>query len=251
MMRRLFGSSLLAVLVWSFTGCVDLQPVMPEVRYVAFGDSATRGPSDRDYPEQLAELLGIEAEAIVNAGDGGERIADGRARLADLIASDIYPNANTLLFWQGGNDLIDLIGEIDPFLFWSPSDPDYPFDEEVDPLFDQIAGDLEAAIQLGRQNGWAVFVATYYPIQSGFSSCSAVPLNVLLPGQAERANEYVDRLNERIRLIAIASGAKLVDVARELPDVASDPANYHNCNHLSATGNRLAAEVFADAIQSP
>jgi hypothetical protein len=96
-----------------------------------------------------------------------------------------------------------------------------------------------------------VFVATYYPIQSGFSSCSAVPLNVLLPGQAERANEYVDRLNERIRLIAIASGAKLVDVARELPDVASDPANYHNCNHLSATGNRLAAEVFADAIQSP
>ena len=39
-------------------GCADFRLPDPAVVYVAFGDSSTAGPSERDYPDILRELLG-------------------------------------------------------------------------------------------------------------------------------------------------------------------------------------------------
>jgi len=237
---------ILAVLVGS--SCTELRLPDPDVVYIAFGDSATRGPSDLDYPDALAELLGEPADHMAKEGRGGGTLAEGVDRLGDLLADDIFPNAEVLLLWQGGADLIDFVGEIDPFVLWSVADPDYPYGEQLEAQLDDIRTSLENMIALGRSAGLQVYIATYFPILGGISSCGASPLNVLLPGQAERANEYVDLLNARIRQAAAGSAAVLVDVAAEAGGLAADPENYEDCNHLSAEGNRIVAEVFRDAI---
>ena len=113
------------------TGCVEIGVPDPAVRYVAFGDSTTAGPSSRDYPDILRELLGLPAETFANEGMGGETTDEGLSRLESLLAGDIYPEAEFLLFWEGGNDITDFIQETDPFLFFSPTDADYPFTSAI------------------------------------------------------------------------------------------------------------------------
>jgi hypothetical protein len=230
-------------------GCGTLRAPDPDVVYVAFGDSATRGPAERQYPDVLRALLEIPANQMTNEGHGGETIAAGADRLGDLLADGIYPNAEVLLFWQGGTDLIDLIGELDPFVFWSVHDANYPFANALERRLDRIQSDLEEAVALGRSAGLQVYVATYYPILGGFSSCGAVPFGILLPGQAARANEYVALLNQRIRLTAFASGAVLVDIASQASNISADRDNYEDCNHLSEAGNTIVAGVFRDEIR--
>jgi hypothetical protein len=127
-------------------------------------------------------------------------------------------------------------------------DSDYPYTQELDNELERVGAELAEAISLGESAGLDVYVATYYPILSGFSTCPAVPFDILLPGQAEHANEYVVLLNARIRQAAADAGAVLVDVAREADELADERDNYTNCNHLSAAGNARVAEVFFAAL---
>lgn len=242
---------LLAATPALLAGCVDLRVPDPDVVYVAFGDSATDGPAERDYPELLADLLAVPQRQMANEGHSGETIADGRERLADLLADDVYvyPNAQVLLLWEGGGDLVDFIGDVDPFLFWSVDDSDYPYGDELAEKLDEIAGNLGDAIAAARSAGLDVYVATYFPIQGSFEECPALPFEIIFPGQADRANEYLALLNARIRQTATARGATLVDIARDADDLADDADNYVNCNHLSEAGNARVAEVFRDDLR--
>jgi lysophospholipase L1-like esterase len=248
--RRLSGVAVGAVISAALSGgCVDLRVPDPNVRYVAFGDSSTRGPSDRDYPDILREKLGVEPETFANEGHGGETSDEGLDRLSDLLAMDIFPNAEVLLYWEGGNDMTDLVEDVDPFLLYSPMDADFPHGDQLDRTLDEVQANIQAAIQAGRNAGWDVYVATYYLLREDLDICEALPLDIILPVQAANANDYVRLLNERIRRASRNAGAGLIDVAALDNQLRADPDNYFNCNHLSAQGNILVADLFADALE--
>lgn len=231
------------------TACTEdaLRLPDPSVRYIAFGDSATAGPAGGSYVDFLAERLGEPPAAFANEGRGGETAEEGAERLRSYLHRGLFPNAHTLLYWQGGADLIDFLQENDPLLVFSPDDSDYPFADALDARLDQTQADIGRALAAGREAGLAVFAATYYFFPMGSVNCEPLFLGVLLPAQAEHANEYVLLLNERIRAAAAAQEAILVDVATLDAELRADDANYENCNHLSAAGNDIVAGLWFEA----
>lgn len=237
----------LAVLGFS-NGCVDIRVPDPRVRYVAFGDSTTVGPSPRDYPDILRESRNEPAETFANEGHGGETTKEGLQRLTDLLEADMFPNAEVWLYWEGGNDIIEFIQAHDPLLLFSPDDPDYPFADDLTQQLRETQANIESAIAMLHGTGGRPYVATYFFVRENLSRCPPLPFDVLLPLQADRANAYIVRLNERIRAAAGNRNAILVEVATRSEELRADPANYFDCNHLSEQGNHIAAAVFADAI---
>jgi len=245
----LFSGVILTSGVLGAGGCVDLRVPDPNVRYLAFGESSTAGPSERDYPDILREKLGEPPETFANEGHSGETSQEGLQRLRNLIEWDIYPNAKVLLYWEGGNDITDFIKDHDPFLFTSPADPDYSMTERLTGELDDIQANIEAAIQTGRGAGLTVYAATYYLLREDLDKCDALPLDIIFPAQARHANDYLTMLNERIRQASRNAGAVLVDVESRDGQLRSDANNYHNCNHLSAEGNEIVADLFYDVVQ--
>ncbi|MCO6435595.1 MAG: SGNH/GDSL hydrolase family protein [Phycisphaerae bacterium] len=229
-------------------GCAALPLPDPNVRYIAFGDSTSRG-GDEGYPGRLMERLGEPASSLAVESHGGETSGAGRDRFVELLDQRLYPNARTLLFWEGGADVIQYIREHDPLLLHSPLDADYPYTAELVDQLDRTQAHLEDVVQRAKDAGLEVFIATYYPIREDFAWCKALLLDVILPAQARRANDYIAALNERIRAAAAEGGATLVDVAAAGDELQSDIANYANCNHLSAAGNALVAEAFLVALR--
>ena len=132
----------------------------------------------------------------------------------------------------------------------SPDASDYPFKAELDTALDTVQADIEQAIRVGRQAGLTVYAATYFDLSGNAGECKPALLNILLPGQTQLVNQYVRLLNDRIRLAAGSAGAVLVDVAARADEIAADPANYTNCNHLSSQGNQIVAGVFRAAINA-
>lgn len=241
---------LAVVFLWT-GGCVEMRAPDPAVRYIAFGNSTTKGPSTRDYPDILREMLGEPPETFANEGKGGETSEEGVIRLNDLLSDGIFPNAEVLFYWEGGNDITDFIEEHDPFLFFpSPSDPDYPFDDDLAEQLDETQANVESAIATAQNAGLVVYVSTSYFLRENIAECDALPLDIVLPSQAVNANAYLVRLNDRIRQAAADRGAILVDVAAEDEVIRADPDNYFNCNHLSEQGNEIVAELFFNAITS-
>lgn len=229
-------------------GCGRIRVPDPAVRYIAFGDSSTSGPSTRDYPDVLRELLGEPAATFTNEGRSGENTTEGLVRLEALISEGFYPNAEVLLYWEGGNDVTDFIKEHDRFLLFSPDDPAYPFSTELIRGLDGAQANVESAIATGQQAGLEVYVATYYFLREEIAECGAFPLDLVLPFQAQAANAYLVRLNARLRTAAANSGAILVDVADDDELLRPDRANYFDCNHLSEQGNTIVADLFVKAI---
>jgi lysophospholipase L1-like esterase len=244
--RRVFRLGLAFILL--FGGCTDMRFPDPAVRYVAFGDSSTKGPSTRDYPDILREQMGEAPETFANEGSGGETSEEGVDRLNELLSNGIFPNAEVLFYWQGGNDITEFIGDFDPFLIFSPDEEGYLFSGPLANRLDETQANIEAAISSAQEAGLVVYVATYYFLRENIAECDPLPLDILLPGQAVNANAYVAMLNERIRQAAARQGAFLVDVAAEDEVIRADPANYFNCNHLSEQGNEIIAGLFFDAV---
>jgi lysophospholipase L1-like esterase len=231
-------------------GCDSLPaPPDPNVRYIAFGDSTTDGPADRQYVDFLPDLLGESADAFANEGESGETSEEGLARLRMIFATDQYPNATTFIYWESGNDLNEFIRTNDPLLLTSPVDPEFSRGDELATALDDAMANVAAAIAEARTNGLTVFVATYAPLAPGIERCDALPLDVLFPGQATNGNAYLDALNTQLVQIAATNGATLVDIAAIGDELRSDSANYENCNHLSEQGNERVAEEFSAAIR--
>jgi len=232
-------------------GCIEIRVPDPNVRYVAFGDSSTSGPSTRDYPDFLPDLLGEAPESFANEGSGGETTKEGLDRLESLLAGEIYPNADVLLYWEGGNDVRDFIKDHDPFLLASPDDADYPLTNDLMLRLAQIQVNIESAVAVARNARLRVYVATYFDLREDIAECGALPLPFVLPSQARNANAYIARLNESIRTAAANQNAVLVDVAAADEVLRQDQANYFDCNHLSEQGNGIVATLFHQAIVGP
>jgi len=220
----------------------------PNVRVIAFGDSTTAGPGAMQYVDFLPDLLNEPANAFANEGRGGETTVEGVVRLESLLAARLFPNADTLVYWQGGNDLIDFIQDHDPLIALSPDDAIYPFTDDLRVLLDGIAQNLRAAVDAGNAAGLSVVIVTYYFIPEQIIECRATPLDLIFPGQAVVANAYTTRLNQVIRDAAAASGAMIVDIADLDAVLRGNIGNYENCNYLSADGNQIAAQRIAQAL---
>ena len=234
-----------------FGGCVEIRVPDPNVRYVAFGDSTTSGPSPRDYPDILRSLLGEAPETFANEGRSGETSEEGLTRLESLLMGEIYPNADVLLYWEGGNDVSGFIKDHDPFLLASPDDADFPLTNDLTLRLSQVQVNIESAVAAARNAGLRVYVGTYFFLREDIAECHALPLPIVTPSQARNANAYIARLNERIRAAAANQDAVLVDVAAADDLLRQDQANYADCNHLSEQGNAIVADLFHQAIVGP
>lgn len=235
------------VITLFFGGCVEIRVPDPNVRYIAFGDSSTSGSSTQDYPEILGSLLGEAPEAIANEGRDGETSEEGLARLKSLLSDGIYPNAEVMLYWVGGNDITGFIKDRDPFLLISPDDPDYPLSDDLAQRLAETQVNIESAVAAAHNAGLRVHVGTYFLLREDIAECGALPLDFILPSQARNANGYILRLNDRIRAAAENQEAILVDVAVD-DALRQDPANYADCDHLSEKGNAVVANVFFQTI---
>ena len=233
------------------SGCTSIPVPVPKVLYIAFGDSTTSGPSTRDYPDILRSLLSVAPESFANEGNSGETSGEGLVRLKSLIAADIYPDADVLLYWEGGTDISGYVKDHDPFLLASPDDADYPLSNDLDLRLSEIQLNIESAVLAARNARLRVYVATYFFLREDTDNCDALPISVVLPSQARNANAYITRLNERIRKAAANQGAVLVDVAAADGTLRLDKANYFDCDHLSEQGNGIVANLFFQALTKP
>ena len=237
------------VLGWlTLSGCADIGLPDPAVRYIAFGDSSTNGPNELNYWNFLAQKIDQPVDRFANEGNGGENSSEGFERLKELLEQGLYPNAQVLLYWQGGDDLIGFIENRDPLLVYSPNNENYPFKDDLEIELDRIQGKIEQSIALGQDARLQVYVANYYFLMKNIR-CKPGLLGILAQTQADNANVYIVKLNERIRLAAQNRGAILVDVETQAQALLADRNNYHDCNHLSDQGNRIVADVFFAVVE--
>ncbi|GJM25973.1 MAG: hypothetical protein DHS20C16_23880 [Phycisphaerae bacterium] len=250
--RKHFVAATILSAIIALGGCGEFNFNVPDpdVHFIAFGDSTTDGPSNRNYWDILRERLDEDPIRFVNEGNGGETTEEGLQRLQRIIALETYPNATTLLLWEGGSDIIDFIGETDSLLIFSPDSTDYPFAGRLTELLDDSQTNLEQQISAAQVAGWEVYVATLFPIREQTASCDPLPLNILLAPQAINANVYVRRLNDRIVSAAENTGATLVDIDSRSDEINASGENYFDCNHLSSAGNEIAADQFLRAFEA-
>jgi len=247
--RPLAPAALLLPAILMLSGCQPLVIPDPAVRYIAFGDSTTAGPAERQYWEFVRDDLGLPADSFAGEGHGGETTAEGLVRLGTLLDSGVYPNAQVMLYWEGANDIIDFAQDHDPLLVFAPDASIYPFKEELDAALDDVEANIQQAVRMASETGLTVYVATYYSFNADVGECKPTLLGILLPGQIHLVNDYVELLNARIRQAAASTGAVLVDVSTRTTQLAADPGNYVNCNHLSSKGTKIVAEVFEAVLR--
>lgn len=229
-------------------GCALAPAPDPNVLYIAFGDSATNGPAELDYTRYLPSLLGTEANTVSNEGRSGETVEEGADRLSGLLEAGLYPNARTLIIWEGGNDLVDFVVRKDPLLVLTPQTADPEFRQALGERLDGIQASLESMARAGAAAGLRVYLANYPRRPRVLINCGALPLGVATPLQAANANLYLDLLNERILAAAANTGAGLVDVYSLSDTLEASLGNFFDCNHLSSAGNKLVAEVVAQTL---
>lgn len=201
---------------------VTAVPVLARTRFMAFGDSLTEGKvslaplvlldaGPQSYPARLRGLLNArytsQTITLVNEGWGGERADESFPRFRGALSQH---RPEVVLLMHGVNDLISSsAGRV------------------------QSAADgVEELVKEGRTAGAAVFVATLPPFGNGpKASC----------------HECVDAYNSRIRSLAVAKGATLVDVhgawggRTEL--MGADGI------HPTEAGYEVIATAFFDAIR--
>lgn len=200
-------------------------PVLSGTRFLAFGDSITWGQvsdpmtlalvgTPGSYPTALEALLSLryvtDKPVVMNAGKPAETAVDGALRLPPLLY-ELRPDA--VLLMEGANDLTSR-GEAG-----------------IEPALDALAGMVDDA----RQRGALVFLATLPPQRAtspkGYSAH-------LIPG-----------FNRGVRDVAVAEGARLVDVYEAL---STDVDRFIGVDGLHPTeaGYRRIAEVFLEAIKA-
>ena len=189
-------------------------------RYVALGDSTTEGLEDR-YPngdyrgwaDRLAELLApLEGDfRYANLAVRGKCAHQIRADQLDAAIA-LEPDLASIL--AGLNDVLRRTVDID-----------------------KIAGEIEAMARTLRGAGADLIIVT-------------LPDPVRVNPLARIAARHVVALNERIRAIAAANQAFVVDL--EAHPVASDPRLWHvDRLHGNPEGHRRIAAAAAELLSLP
>jgi lysophospholipase L1-like esterase len=166
---------------------VTAVPQLSVTRFMTFGDSLTEGKLSLSltslvdspgfsYPakllQKLTERYSAQQITVLNEGFGGERAVESVGRFKAALAAD-HPEA--VLLMHGVNDL------------------NSPTDGRVQAAVDA----LEELVKTARQSNLATFIATLPPLG---------------PGGKASCPECVDPFNDRVKGMASAKGAVLVDV---------------------------------------
>lgn len=190
--------------------------------YLAFGDSITWGSGSSNgggYRDWFAS--GMKAywgkAAIINAGIPGTKTDQGRARLPGTIAT--YRPSHVLILY-GTND-------------WNEAEcrndfPCYTIDE------------LRAMVQDTRDGGALPVVGTIPPVNPAY-----------VDRAAEERNDWVRRMNERVRAMAKAERAPIAEVHGDFLKQPSLPALFADDKHPNEEGYRVMAQSFQDAVTKP
>jgi lysophospholipase L1-like esterase len=176
----------------SFPVVVTPVPRLQKTKFLAFGDSFTEGKSSLtvsgpifnapgSYPERLKTKLEARYQdqtiTVIPDGWGGEAAEEAAIRLREDLP---FYNPEALLLLEGANDL---------------GRPEARTAAGLQSAIDDVIDGLRDMIQQGKSRGCSVFVAT------------------LLPMHPERGGARgVQPLNDRIKTLAAAENATLVDL---------------------------------------
>jgi lysophospholipase L1-like esterase len=210
----------------TFTVTVEPPPRIGATRFVAFGDSMTEGklgfvPAAVGDPGPavgyafklrtlLEERYTAQSFSLTDEGFGGERVAEGLARLPGVLARD-QPEA--LLLLEGVNDL----------------------NGGRDAAIPRVVSGLRSMVGVARGQGVVVFLATLLPERPGGSRASA-------PGSIVPAND-------QIRPMALAEGAILVDLYQVFEGRTETHIGPDGL-HPNDAGYQLMAETFFTAVRA-
>jgi lysophospholipase L1-like esterase len=216
-----------------------------DIILVCFGDSATHGAVDEHYPSYLEAWINPSSDDVVNEGKNGETSGEGLSRLRHIIDSHEYPNAKVYAYWEGGNDVIDWVQEVDPYLVWDPANPNYPFRNQLNSILSNMKDNLRQGVYKIQETTAQPILGNYYYLIS-YIRCPLSPIGFLLPRMTTIANHYVDEITTTIYDLAAEEQIPLADINGELGQMPYE--YYHDCNHASAIGNEAIAEVWYDVI---
>ena len=209
----------------SFLIAVRPPPRLRFTRFLSFGDSLTAGevsfgptlrvylPND-SYPAALQRRLAarytFQSPAVINEGLGGETTADGYRRIRTVLQRH---RPDVLLLMEGTNDLLDR--------------PD------IGRGADAAIEELRRMVQEAKSLGIQVCLATVPPQRPG--------------GRRDLVAKLIPSFNDRIRTLATAENAVLVDVY----DAMKDDLSLIGVDDLHPTirGYDVMAGVFFEAIK--
>lgn len=202
-----------AALVALFLGATAL-PAQTTERYVAFGDSITRGLGDTagkgGYPGRLAVLLTTAEKTVTveNEGVDGETTAEGLSRVKTLSGSA----EDTFLLMEGTNDIFK------------------------DVSAETIATNLATIIQRARSRGFGhAALATIIPIGRTTSGTATLAANAATDEMRQTAYE--------MKLIAPDPNRAF----RDVKDVFSHLYSSDNI-HPNSDGYDVMAQHYADVL---
>jgi lysophospholipase L1-like esterase len=213
----------------TFSATVAGPPRLRGTRIMAFGDSLTEGqtilsndpydlraPPATAYPTVLGQLLSArytdQTITVFNRGMPGEQASRALSRFITTFVGD-RPDAVVLM--EGYNDVKQAGGD------------------DVTGIANAIAGVSELARE-ARRRGARVFICTLAPGR---------------PGRIEIQRSALDYINDRLRLLARAEGAVLVDVfSALLPEVNANVTI--DGLHLTPLGYRRVAETVFAAMRA-
>jgi len=232
---RIFGLALVMACLAAAGASADSESV------VCFGDSATAGASHLSFPDYLEFFIEPGDGEVSNEGESGETTADGLWRMLGYLITFKYVDSKVWTYMEGGNDLIDWVIDADPLLLYDPLDPDYPLRDELNQKLNEIKKNLRSGIQdIHFWTSAEVVLGTYYYLSS-YTICDPSPIGFLTPAMAEKANHYVDELNDQIRDLAAEEGVPLADLNEIFGDFGGHNLFYHDCNHVNDLGNFFVA----------
>jgi lysophospholipase L1-like esterase len=213
-------------------------PVISATRYVAFGDSLTRGengagslllfgqsgsigprvffPTAQTYPGvlqlSLTSRYTTQSFLVANEGQPGERVAD-RATLSRFSSVIGGGRFDVVLLMEGANDLAD----------------------RDDRITSSAIANLRQMLRDAQSRNVRPFLATIPPEVSG--GFRALGWSLVAP------------FNDQLRALAASEGVPLVDVYAALN---TDPARYVGFDglHLTADGYAMVADTFFTALKN-
>jgi lysophospholipase L1-like esterase len=208
----------------SFSVVVEGIPQLAKTNFLAFGDSITEGTTspaptlltlnaEDAYPLKLQRLLSEryldQTIVVINAGKGGEKIDDGRARLSGVLNAK---EPQVLLLLEGANDLNTRKGD----------------------AISTIIHGLEDMIGKAKRCNIEVFLATFPPQNPA--------------GSRGNGANYVPELNRKIKALAADEDVVLVDLYAGFGGTWVGYIGVDGL-HPTPQGYDRMAEIWRDKIQ--
>lgn len=205
-------------------------------KVVCFGDSYTAGPAALSFPDYLEFLIDPGDSDVVNEGEGGETSDEAFWRMLGMILIFEHFGADVWTITTGGNDLIDWLEDTDPFLMHDPTDPNYPYEDELNDLLETVKFNIGMCIDLIWISGSEAVLGTYMQVVP-WLPCDPSPIGFFTPGLADKANTYMMILNDAIREVAADKNVDVNDLEANLPWISGHLVNYYDCLHPNTVGN--------------